>query len=237
MNISLARRVVAEFLGTALLAATVIGSGIMADRLANGNVALVLLANTIATGAALVALILAFGGVSGAHFNPVVTLMDALEKGLPWIETPHYVVGQILGGIIGTVVAHLMFALPVASLSRHIRSGPSQVFSEFVATFGLISVIWGCSRLRSNAVAFAVGAYITAAYWFTASTSFANPAVTIARCISDTFAGIRPIDVPWFVTAQFLGGITATMVFRWLVPNLQVGAKEVLLAHDTAQNR
>ena len=237
MNISLARRVVAEFLGTALLVATVIGSGIMADRLANGNVALALLANTLATGAALVALILAFGQISGAHFNPVVTLMDAWEKGLPWADTPHYVVGQVLGGMTGAVTAHLMFALPVISLSHHARSGLAQVFSEFVATFGLVSVISGCSRLRSNAVAFAVGAYITAAYWFTASTSFANPAVTIARCLSDTFAGIRPVDVPWFIFSQVLGGIAATMLFRWLAPNLQVRAKEVLLAHDFEQNR
>lgn len=237
MKTSLARRVVAEFLGTALLVATVIGSGVMADGLANGNVALALLANTIATGAALVALILAFGQISGAHFNPVVTLMDALEKGLPWAETPHYIVGQVLGGITGAITAHLMFANPIISLSHHARSGPPQVFSEFVATFGLVSVIWGCSRLRSNAVAFAVGAYITAAYWFTASTSFANPAVTIARCLSDTFAGIRPIDVPSFVCAQFLGGFLATIVFHWLVPNLQVRAKEVLLAHDVEHTR
>jgi glycerol uptake facilitator-like aquaporin len=237
MKMSLARRVVAEFLGTAFLVAAVIGSGVMADRLANGNVALALLANTIATGAALVALILAFGQISGAHFNPVVTLMDALERGLSWAETPYYVVGQVLGGIAGAVIAHLMFALPAISFSRHLRSGPSQVFSEFVATFGLVSIIWGCSRLRSNAVAFAVGAYITAAYWFTASTSFANPAVTIARCLSDTFAGIRPVDVPWFVIAQFLGGIVATIVFRWLVPNLQIRAKDVLLAHDAEHNR
>ena len=237
MRMSLARRVVAEFLGTAFLVAAVIGSGIMAERLANGNIALALLGNTLAAGAALVALILAFSQVSGAHFNPVVTLMDALEKGLPWAETPHYVVGQVLGGITGAVVAHLMFALPAISLSRHVRSGPHQVFGEFIATFGLVSVIWGCSRLRSNAVAFAVGAYITAAYWFTASTSFANPAVTMARCLSDTFAGIRPIDVPWFVIAQFLGGIAATAVFRWLVPTLQARAKEVLLAHDLEQNR
>ena len=236
MKMSLARRVVAEFLGTAFLVAAVIGSGVMADRLANGNVALALLANTIATGAALVALILAFGQISGAHFNPVVTLMDALERGLSWAETPYYVVGQVLGGIAGAVIAHLMFALPAISFSRHLRSGLSQVFSEFVATFGLVSIIWGCSRLRSNAVAFAVGAYITAAYWFTASTSFANPAVTIARCLSDTFAGIRPVDVPWFVIAQFLGGIVATIVFRWLVPNLQIRAKDVLLAHDAEQN-
>ena len=160
---SLARRVVAEFTGTAFLVAAVIGSGVMGDRLANGNIALALLANTVATGAALVALIFAFGGVSGAHFNPVVSLMDAFERGLPWKETPHYVIGQVLGGIIGAVIAHLMFGLPLVSFSRHARGGPAQVFSEFVATFGLISVIWGCSRLRSNAVPFAVGAYITAA--------------------------------------------------------------------------
>jgi glycerol uptake facilitator-like aquaporin len=237
MKISLARRVVAEFLGTAFLVAAVVGSGIIGERLANGNVALALLANTIATGAALVALILAFGLVSGAHFNPVVTLMDAWERGLPWKETPYYVIGQVLGGMTGTVMANLMFALPPVSLSHHVRSGPSQVLSEFVATFGLIAIIWGCSRLRNNAVAFAVGAYITAAYWFTASTSFANPAVTIARCLSDTFAGIRPIDMPWFVIAQFVGGVAATAVFRWLVPNLQIRAREVLAAHDLEQNR
>ena len=237
MKISLARRVVAEFLGTAFLVAAVVGSGIMGEKLANGNVALALLANTIATGAALVALILAFGQVSGAHFNPVVTLMDAWGKGLPWRETPYYLAGQVLGGMAGAVLANLMFALPAISLSRHIRSGPSQVFSEFIATFGLICIIWGCSRLRNNTVAFAVGAYITAAYWFTASTSFANPAVTIARCLSDTFAGIRPIDMPWFVIAEFVGGIAATVVFRWLVPNLQVRAGEVLVAHDSEQNR
>jgi len=227
MKMSLARRVVAEFFGTAFLVAAVIGSGIMGDRLANGNVAVALLANTIATGAALVALIFAFGGISGAHFNPVVSLMDAFERGLPWKQTPHYVIAQILGGITGAIVAHIMFGLPLVSFSRHVRSGPPQVFSELVATFGLVSVIWGCSRLRSNAVPFVVGAYITAAYWFTASTSFANPAVTIARCLSDTFAGIRPMDVPWFVVAQFLGGFAATLLFRWLVPNLQAAADQV----------
>jgi glycerol uptake facilitator-like aquaporin len=236
MKMSLARRVIAEFIGTAFLVAAVIGSGVMGDRLANGNIALALLANTIATGAALVALIFAFGGISGAHFNPVVSLMDAFERGLPWKETPHYVMGQVLGGITGAVVAHLMFGLPLVSFSRHARGGPAQVFSEFVATFGLVSIIWGCSRLRSNAVPFAVGAYITAAYWFTASTSFANPAVTIARCLSDTFAGIRPVDVPWFVVAQFLGAIAATLLFRWLVPNLQLHAKEVLLAHGSGRD-
>lgn len=229
---NLPRRCVAEFFGTALLVSTVIGSGIMAERLSNGNVALALLANTIATGAALVALIVAFGPISGAHLNPVVTLMDAWERGLPWGETPHYVLSQILGGMVGAVVAHLMFGLAVVSLSRHVRSGPSQVFSEFIATFGLLAVIWGSSRLKPAAVPFAVGAYITAAYWFTASTSFANPAVTIARCLSDTFAGIRPVDVPWFLVAQFLGGIGATLLFRWLVPGLSTQAGDILLAHD-----
>jgi len=236
MKISLARRVVAESLGTGFLVAAVIGSGVMAERLADGNTALALLANTIATGAALVALIFAFGRISGAHLNPVVTLVDALEQGLPWKEAPHYIVGQILGGISGAIVAHLMFGLPLISFSGHVRNGPPQVLSEFVATFGLVSVIWGCSRLRSDAVPFAVGAYITAAYWFTASTSFANPAVTIARCLSDTFAGIRPRDVPWFVMAQFLGGLAATLLFRWLLPNLEERSKDVLIAHDSASN-
>jgi glycerol uptake facilitator-like aquaporin len=229
MKIPLARRTVAEFLGTAFLVAAVIGSGIMAERLSNGSAALALLANTIATGAALVALIAALGPISGAHFNPVVSLMDAMERGLPWGETPSYVSGQILGGIFGAVLAHLMFGLPIISLSHHVRSGPAQVFSEFVATFGLVAILWGCSRRRPDAIPFVVGAYIMAAYWFTASTSFANPAVTIARCLTDTFAGIRPDDVLWFVLAQFLGGFAATMIFRWLVPNLRVRAEETML--------
>jgi glycerol uptake facilitator-like aquaporin len=233
MKASLARRVVAEFIGTAFLVAAVVGSGIMGERLAGGNVAVALLANTIATGAALVALIFAFGEISGAHLNPVVTIMDAFERGLPWRETPCYVVAQILGGICGAIVAHAMFGLPLISLSHHPRSGPAQAFSEFVATFGLMSVIWGCSRLRSSAVPFAVGAYIAAAYWFTASTSFANPAVTIARCLSDTFAGIRPIDVPWFIAAQFLGGAAATLLFRWLIPSLPLASKEVVFSRDS----
>jgi glycerol uptake facilitator-like aquaporin len=231
MKISLARRTVAEFFGTAFLVAAVIGSAIMAERLSNGNVGLALLANTIATGAALVALIIAFGPISGAHLNPIVTLMDALERGLPWSETPAYILGQVLGGISGANAAHLMFGLSPVSLSTHVRSGPSQVFSEFVATFGLICVIWGSSRLKPTAVPFAVGAYITAAYWFTASTSFANPAVTIARCLSDTFAGIRPADVPWFVLAQFLGGFTATLLFRWLAPSIR--GTEVVVPYDS----
>jgi glycerol uptake facilitator-like aquaporin len=209
----LSQRIRAEFVGTAFLVAAVIGSGVMGERLANGNVAIALLANTIATGAALVALILAFGAVS-AHFNPVVTLMDAFRGGLAWRETPHYLIAQIVGGIIGALCAHLMFGLPMISLSVHMRSGPAQVFSEVIAAFGLLCVIWGCSSSRPEAVPFAVGAYITAAYWFTASTSFANPAVTIARAFSNTFAGIRPLDVPWFVLAQFVGGFVATLMFR-----------------------
>jgi glycerol uptake facilitator-like aquaporin len=232
MPTSLGRRATAEFMGTAFLVAAVVGSGIMAERLANGNAALALLANTIATGAALVALIFTFGPISGAHLNPAVTLADALELGLAWREVPHYLIGQILGGITGAVAANLMFGLPAISLSRHTRSGPAQLFSEFIATFGLLSVIWGCSRLRSEAAPFAVAAYITAAYWFTASTSFANPAVTIARSLSDTFAGIRPADIGPFIIAQLSGAIAATVLFRWLVPNLKASAPSVLIPHE-----
>jgi len=232
MTISSARRLTAEFVGTAFLVAGVVGSGIMAERLANGNIALALLANTIATGAVLVALILAFGPISGAHFNPAVTLADAIEGGLTWAEGAQYAAVQILGGLAGTLAAHLMFGLPLISISRHVRSGGAQFFSEFVATFGLLSTIWGCSRLRSNAVPFAVGAYITAAYWFTASTSFANPAVTIARSLTDTFTGIRPADAPLFILAQLLGALAATFLFRWLAPALVSQAKHVVVAHS-----
>jgi glycerol uptake facilitator-like aquaporin len=226
VNASFGRRLTAEFLGTGFLVATVIGSGIMGERLAGGNVAIALLANTIATGAALVALILAFGPISGAHFNPVVTLSDALDGGMRWKETPSYIGAQVLGAISGALVAHGMFTLPVVSLSQHARSGAAQIFSEFVATFGLMCVIWGCAKRRPDVVAFAVGAYITAAYWFTASTSFANPAVTIGRALSDTFAGIRPQDVPGFVLAQIGGGFAATLVFRWLQRNSQPVARQ-----------
>ncbi|HLJ13710.1 MAG TPA: MIP/aquaporin family protein [Bryobacteraceae bacterium] len=232
MTASLSRRATAEFLGTAFLVAAVVGSGIMGERLAQGNVALALLANTVATGAALVALILAFGPISGAHLNPAVTIADAMERGIPWRETPAYIFAQIFGAIGGAIAAHLMFGLPLVSLSRHDRSGPAQVFSEFIATFGLLCIIWGCSRLRSSAVPFAVGTYITAAYWFTSSTSFANPAVTVARSLSDTFAGIRPVDVFSFVLAQLAGAFTATVLFRWLVPDLRARASEILVAHD-----
>jgi glycerol uptake facilitator-like aquaporin len=229
MTHSLPRRIVSEFVGTGFLVAAVVGSGIMGERLAGGNVAIALLANTIATGAALAALILTFGPISGAHLNPAVTIVDAIERGVSWTMAACYVPAQCAGGICGAIAAHLMFSLPAISLSHHARSGSAQVFSEFVATFGLLCVIWGCSRQRSQVVPFAVAAYITSAYWFTSSTSFANPAVTIARSLSDTFAGIRPVDAPLFVAAQLAGAIAATLLFRWLVPRLAATAKEILV--------
>ncbi len=225
------RRAVAEVLGTALLLAAVVGSGIMGERLAGGNAAIALLANTIATGAALVALILTFGPVSGAHFNPAVTLADAAIGGVRWCEVPAYVAGQLIGAFLGVAVAHGMFDHPIFTASSHPRAGTPQVLSEFVATFGLLSVIWGCVRSRPSAVPLAVGAYITAAYWFTASTSFANPAVTLARAATDTFSGIRPADAPMFIVAQFAGAACSTALFRWLVPTLPSVADDVLLPH------
>jgi glycerol uptake facilitator-like aquaporin len=225
-----ARRAVAEALGTAFLLAAIVGSGIMGERLAGGNVAIALLSNTIATGAALFALILAFGPISGAHFNPAVTLADASQSGLAWREVPVYVTAQIAGAFCGVAAAHLMFGEPLFFASRHVRAGNAQLFSEFVATFGLLSVIWGCVRLRSPAVPFAVGAYIAAGYWFTSSTSFANPAVTLARAASDTFSGIRPADAPGFIVAQFAGAMAATLLFRWLVPCLPKHAGDVVVA-------
>ncbi len=227
----MARRAVAEALGTAFLLAAVVGSGIMGERLAGGNVAIALLANTIATGAALVALILTLGPISGAHFNPAVTLADAWQGGLAWSDAPAYIAAQIGGAFAGVAAAHLMFSAPVFFASHHARSGSAQLFSEFVATFGLLSVIWGCARLRSSVVPFAVGAYITAAYWFTASTSFANPAVTLARAASDTFAGIRPVDAPGFIVAQLAGAAAATALFRWLVPTLPEDSEQVIVPH------
>ena len=214
------RRITAEAIGTAMLLAAVVGSGIMADRLSGGNDAIALLANTVATAAALAALILTFGPISGAHFNPAVSIADASQGGLAWRDVPAYVVAQVLGAILGVWTAHVMFGERLFMLSVHARTGPAQLVSEFVATFGLMSVIWGCSRRRADAVPFAVAAYIAAAYWFTASTSFANPAVTVARALTDTFAGIRLADVPGFIGAQLAGAATATLLFRWLVPSL-----------------
>jgi glycerol uptake facilitator-like aquaporin len=237
MKPTLLRKVVAEFTGTLLLLAAVVGSGIMGERLAAGNVALALLANTIATGAALVAIILAFGPISGAHLsgahlNPAVTLADAWQGGVAWRETPAYIAAQIAGAFAGVATAHLMFGLSLFTASTHVRTGPAQLFSEFIATFGLLSVIWGCDKHRPSAVPFAVGAYITAAYWFTASTSFANPAVTVARSVSNTFAGIRPADTAGFVAAQLAGAVAATVLFRWLIPSLGAQAPAVLVEHD-----
>ena len=238
MKMSLARRTAAEFIGTSFFVAAVrgvghygrpVGCGKRGHRASRqhsrhwcgfGRVDFDIRTN--------------FGGAPQSRCDAGPTPGKAAFRGE---KHHHYVLAQIVGGVSGAVGAHLMFGLSVVSLSQYTRSGPAQWFSEFVATFGLLSVIWGCSRLRSNAVPFAVGAYITAAYWFTASTSFANPAVTIAKCLSDTFAGIRPVDVPWFVFAQFLGGFVATVVFRWLVPNLRAQTKDVLVVHNSEQMR
>jgi len=223
------RRAAAEFTGTLLLLAAVVGSGIMGERLSGGSVGLALLANTLATGAALVALILAFGPVSGAHFNPAVTLADAWQGGLRWAEVPAYLAAQISGAFAGVALADFMFGEPIFAASRHARAGFAMMVSEAVATFGLLAVIWGVSRRRAAAVPFAVAAYITAAYWFTPSTSFANPAVTLARAVTDTFAGIRPADAPGFILAQLVGAALATALFRWLSPPL--AAHEVVVPH------
>jgi glycerol uptake facilitator-like aquaporin len=240
-RMSFARRLVSEAVGTALLLAAVVGSGIMGERLSGGNIAIALLANTLATGAMLVALILTFGPISGAHFNPAVTLADAWQRGIAWRHVPAYIAAQITGAFAGVAAAHLMFGEAIFAASRHVRSGPAQMFSEFVATFGLLAVIWGCVRLRSSVVPFAVGAYITGAYWFTSSTSFANPAVTLARSMTDTFSGIRPDDVPGFIVAQLAGATAATALFAWLVPPLRNEAKDVVLPHlhekDVAHDR
>jgi len=228
----LRRRATAEFVGTALLLAAVVGSGIMGDRLSAGNVALALLANSLATGAALTALILTFGPISGAHFNPAVSIADASQGGLRWGEALIYVLVQFLGAFAGVGVADVMFDEPAFAFSTHVRGGTAQAISEAVATFGLLAVIWGCSRRRSSAVPFAVAAYIVAAYWFTASTSFANPAVTLARAFTNTFTGIRLQDVPMFWAAQLTGAATATLLFRWLVPSLPEAAPQVAVPHS-----
>ncbi len=228
---TLLRRSAAEALGSAFLLAGVVGSGIMAQRLAGGNLAIALLANTLATGGVLMCLIAALGPISGAHFNPAVSLADALRGGLPWSEVPVYVGAQICGAVAGVAAANTMFGLPVFFASHRARAGPTQWFAEFVATFGLLLVIWGCVRFRSAFTPFAVASYIVAAYWFTSSTSFANPAVTIARSLSDTFAGIRPQDTPQFIFAQLLGAVCATVSFQWIAPLERRDADGVLLRH------
>lgn len=214
---STGRRLAGEVLGTTLLLAVVIGSGIMGEKLAGGNVAVALLGNTLATGAALVVLITVFGPVSGAHFNPVVTLAFALRQEIGIGLALAYVVAQLLAGILGAYLAHLMFAEPVLQVSTKFRDGPGQALSEFVATFGLLATILGCLRFRPAFTPGAVGLYITSAYWFTASTSFANPAVTVARSLSNTFAGIAPASAGWFVAAQVVGALAAIGVFGWLL--------------------
>ena len=214
---SFLRRLAAEFIGTAFLLATVVGSGIMGETLAGGNVALALLGNTIATGAILVVLILIFGPLSGAHFNPAVTLSFLLRREITAGEALVYVGVQVAAAICGAMAAHIMFAEPVLMISTHARTGVGQWFAEFIATFGLVATILGCVRFRPDAVPYAVGLFITAGYWFTASTSFANPAVTIARTLTDTFSGIAPMDAPGFIAAQLVGAMAATLVFGWLL--------------------
>lgn len=211
----LPRRLAAEFIGTAFLLATVIGSGIMGENLSDGNVAIALLGNTIATGAILVVLILVFGPISGAHFNPAVTLTFLLRREITLGHAAIYVVVQLVAALLGVYVAHVMFGEPAFVPSLHARTGIGQWTGEFVATFGLIAAILGCLRFRPDAIPYAVGLFITAGYWFTSSTSFANPAVTIARSVSDTFAGIRPEDAPLFIAAQLIAAIVATLVFGW----------------------
>jgi glycerol uptake facilitator-like aquaporin len=233
-----ARRIAAEAVATAMLLAAVVGSGIMGERLASGSVGLALLCNTIATGAMLVAMILTFGPISGAHMNPVVTLSAAWQGELSWQDAGRYVAAQLAGALSGVAIAHGMFALPTLGVSQHARAGGAQLLSEAIATFGLVGVIAGSSRTQpATAVPFAVGAYITAAYWFTASTSFANPAVTIARCLTDTFAGIRPVDVPGFIVAQLIGAIAATALFGWLLPTSRVAPSRAVSSSVTHAGR
>lgn len=222
MMVSTTRKYAAELLGTAFLLATVVGSGIMAEQLAGGNVAIALLGNTIPTGAILVVLIIMFGPISGAHFNPAVTLVFKLRREISTRDSLIYVLMQIVGGILGVWAAHLMFDLDVLQTSQKIRAGGAQWFSEGVATFGLVATILFTLNAKESAVAMAVGLYITAAYWFTASTSFANPAVTIARSLSDTFAGIRPIDAPYFILAQIIFAVLAWVFCTWMLKEKQV---------------
>lgn len=222
--LSLSRRLVAEFTGTAFLLATVVGSGIMAERLAGGNVALALLGNTLATGAMLVVLITMLGPISGAHFNPAVTLLIAMKREISPRDAAAYSLAQVAGALAGVWLAHLMFGAVVLQVSHHVRSGPAQFLSEGVATFGLILTIFATHQARRNFVPMAVGLYITAAYWFTASTSFANPAVTLARSLTDTFSGIRPADAPGFIAAQLAGALCALILCDWLLKPRKVAA-------------
>ena len=221
----LPRRLAAEFIGTAFLLATVIGSGIMGENLSDGNVAIALLGNTIATGAILVVLILVFGPISGAHFNPAVTLTFLMRREITLGHAAIYVVVQLVAALLGVYVAHVMFGEPTFAPSLHARTGIGQWTGEFVATFGLIAAILGCLRFRPDAIPYAVGLFITAGYWFTSSTSFANPAVTIARSVSNTFAGIRPDDAPMFIVAQLIAAIVATLVFGWFAAGNRDGNK------------
>lgn len=233
MQADLPRRLTAEALGTAFLLAVVVGSGIMGERLAGGNDAIALLGNTIATGAILAVLILIFGPLSGAHFNPAVTLSFVMQGRLAKRVALFYVAVQVLGGLAGMLAAHAMFEEPLLQASLKVRTGPAQWFAEAVATFGLVATILGCVRFRAAAVPYAVGLYITAGYWFTASTSFANPAVTVARAFTDSFSGIAPAHVPAFVVAQIIGALLATGLFAWLLaPAGRRGAAEEAAAAD-----
>jgi glycerol uptake facilitator-like aquaporin len=213
----LPRRAAAEFLGTWMLVATVVGSGIMAENLAGGNVAMALLGNTVATGAMLVVLIAMLGPISGAHFNPSVSLVFSIAGELPVAQLAVYLACQVAGGIVGTVTAHLMFEMPVLQFSEHVREGPSQFLSEVVASFGLVATMLGCRRFRPEIIPTAVALYVVAGYWFTASTCFANPAVAIARSLTNTFSGIRPQDAPWFILAEIIGALLAAALLRWLL--------------------
>ena len=236
-GVSFGRRIACEAVGTALLLAAVVGSGIMAERLSGGNMAIALLANTLATGGVLFAIISTFGPYSGAHFNPVVTLADAWQGGMPWKAVPGYVIAQIVGALGGVAIANTMFGDPAFFASHHVRAGAAQALAEFVATFGLLATIWGCSRRAPQTVAFAVSAYIVGAYWFTSSTSFANPAVTIARSFSDTFAGIRPTDAPVFIVAQLAGGLVATALFHWIDPVRKGRIDPITVPHERIAQR
>lgn len=227
MSVDLPRRLTAEALGTGLLVATVVGSGIMADKLSGGNVAIALLGNTVATGAILVVLILALGPISGAHFNPAVSLVMARTGELRWSAVAPYIVAQVVGGCLGTLAAHAMFDVPVWQLGVTARSGPAQWFAEAVATFGLLLTILAVARFRAEAIPAAVGLYITAAYWFTSSTSFANPAVTIARALTGTFAGIAPGDAPAFIVAQLAGAALGFAVASWLLATQRPSREQI----------